>query len=260
MALQSSDKAVHDHLSFSQVSQFLSCPLQHWLRRRFKPDFNAASLQFGKGFHAMQATFNQAVIEGRKTSKEALLECFKAAWKCDLEIKFSKKESQEGIKTNADAMAGFILKQAPGRIIAVEEPFRCIIAPGLIPIEGAFDIIEIKEQKLFLGDYKTCQKKPSPSSIDEDQLILYRLAAEREGIIKAFRLPVVLEYRYITKSEHPELFPVRVQYSQSKARRLIEKCRVVDNAIRHNVAFPVKSWKCRNCGYSRLCSQWPDVP
>ncbi len=260
MSCQTELKSIHDHLSFSQVSQYLSCPLQHWFRRRFKPDFIAASLQFGKGFHAMASERNQAALENRNVSECFLLKHFYSAWRCDNEIKFNKNESAESLRKIAEAMSKFILTLPVGRIIATEETFMCKIATGLLPVSGAFDVLEIVNQRLFLADYKTCQKKPSPSTVDEDQLVLYRLAADKMKILKAFGLPVVLEYRYITKSENPELFPVRVQYSQSKARRLIAKFRAVDNAIKNDVVFPVKSWKCRNCGYKRLCSKWPELP
>ena len=56
----------HDHLSYSQVNTYLSCPLQY----RFKyideipPAFTSVALAFGSAIHEAVAAFYQISLEG----------------------------------------------------------------------------------------------------------------------------------------------------------------------------------------------------
>ena len=73
----------HDHLSYSQVNTYLSCPLQY----RFKyvdeipPAFTSVALAFGSAIHEAVAAFYQTRLEGDNLKPDQMLDVYRDTWR-----------------------------------------------------------------------------------------------------------------------------------------------------------------------------------
>lgn len=251
------------HISASQLRGYSDCSLRWFLSRRYKSTFTPAALVFGSGVHAGLQHYYQQQLQGEKATLKEMLVEFDRVWGEEkLPIRHSKKgETRDSIRLITTAMFEMFIQQAqPSQVIAIEERFEINLADGLPPLVGYIDLVEVHEGHVYLIDFKTAARKPSANDVNAEQLVLYGLSAQRDGLIKSIGLPLKLEYRYITKTKSPELITVPVTPDRRDAIRVIEKAKVIVKGMRQNICFPTKGWMCGGCGYGKLCRQWPNLP
>ena len=259
------------HLSASQLKTFTMCSLQWLLSRHHKPELVGSGLRFGGAFHKALQAFYQGRLEGREVTQEHMLDAYSAAWVDeakrfpDVPVKFAEDETQEGLHELASRMLGaFLSGVQPSQVIAVEEPFEVPLAPGLPPLIGFIDLVEVREDEsskkvLWLCDHKTAAKRPTEDSLESDQVILYGLGLARTGVLKEFQMPLALRYDVITKTKKPELVSVQVKPSRHDAERLIEKAGRIWKAMSAEAVWPSAGWWCQGCGHQTLCAKWPKI-
>jgi putative RecB family exonuclease len=95
----------HDHISYSQINTYTTCPLKY----RFnyidclEPEFTSSALIFGSAMHAGIQAYLQSTLEGDPLRPDHLLDVFREEWR-DSEgqkIKYSARESQDSLLNKA---------------------------------------------------------------------------------------------------------------------------------------------------------------
>src|SRR5881628_391672 len=73
------------HVSFTQLDQYLRCPLRYRFLYidRLEPDFVPAARAFGSGIHAAAAIFFRGVGQGEGPTVEDVQGYFETFWKLD---------------------------------------------------------------------------------------------------------------------------------------------------------------------------------
>ncbi len=256
------------HISASQLRTFAACPLQWRYSRIYTPEFVGSTLVFGRAFHAALETYYQAQLEGRIVGRPELLETFERSWSEEgLPIRYGKRDDEQSLKQTAARMIdAFLADVEDSRVVAIEERFECPMGPDMPPLVGYIDLAEIGKdedgrERLHLVDFKTAARKPSaPDDMDPDQLTLYGIAAHRVGLLRGVDLPLVLEYRVVTKAKTPQVVDLPVEPTRRDARRLLNKARVICRAMESGLCYPAPGWQCANCGFQSTCRNWPAEP
>ena len=176
----STPRFVNEHLSFSRLSRFESCPLSYRLHYIDKQTAEpGAPLRFGKVIHAvLEDLVREHVREERAAplSESRALELFRAAWAADGLTGLAL--FQEGI----DILKDFVHEQGEldhRDVLAVEKKFRLPI--GRFTVLGYIDRIDcIDDETIEVIDYKTNRLLFTRDEVDHSlQLSLYHLAVQQ---------------------------------------------------------------------------------
>jgi putative RecB family exonuclease len=255
-----SNPQLPDHLSYSQINTYLSCPLKYQLHYvdRIKPEFLAASLAFGSGIHEAVAALYQERLIGDCLRIDQLVDIYRQAWinRENENIRFFNGDNFESLLEKAQQLLEvFFFRLDPGMtVIGVEEFFQIEIE-DCPPLQGYIDLIEQDQDgTTTIADLKTAARKPPASQADQSlQLICYSLGAQYFGFDPE-RLNLRLDV--LTKTKNPELVRLETTRTDEDRRRFIRLVRHVWNAIEREAFFPKKDWHCSQCCYQTACQKW----
>jgi putative RecB family exonuclease len=248
----------HDHLSYSQISTYLTCPLRYKLQYvdRIPPAFTAASLAFGSAIHEAVAAFYQTRLEGDELRPDQMLDVYRAVWLREENVKYFNGDSERSLVEKAKSMLAVFHESCDPSItvLGVEEYFQLPLG-GLPPFEGYIDLIEQSpDTKITLVDLKTAAKKPSNSNVHSNlQLTAYAIGAESLGFdpdTQTMRLDV------LTKTKNPEMVKYETSRTEEDRHRFIRLVYSVWRGIEREVFFPREDWHCAQCAWADHCREW----
>jgi putative RecB family exonuclease len=248
----------HDHLSYSQVNTYLSCPLQY----RFKyideipPAFTSVALVFGSAIHEAVAAFHQSRLEGEQLRADQMLDVYRDQWRQAEQVKYFNGDNENSLTEKAKNMLTVFHASADmsTQVIGVEEFFEIPLG-GLPLFQGYIDLIEESpDESVTLVDLKTASKKLSQSNVDTNlQLTAYALATESMGFNPdelTFRLDVLL------KTKEAGMVRYETTRTADDRYRFIKLLYSVWNEIQQDVFFPRKDWQCVQCAWAKNCEEW----
>ncbi len=248
----------HDHLSYSQVNRYLSCPLQY----RFKyideipPAFTSVALAFGSAIHEAVAAFHQTRLEGDNLKPDQMLDVYRDAWRQAEHVKYFNGDNENSLMEKAKNMLAVFHESSDpsAEVIGVEEFFEIPLG-GLPMFQGYIDLIEESpDGEVTLVDLKTASKKLSQSNVDTNlQLSAYALATESMGFNPdemKFRLDVLL------KTKEAGLVKYETTRTPDDRYRFIKLLYSVWNGIQQDVFFPRQDWQCAQCAWAKNCEEW----
>ncbi len=177
----------HDHLSYSQVNTYLSCPLQY----RFKyiddipPAFTSVALAFGSAIHEAVAAFYQTRLEGDELTPHQMVDVYRDTWRRAKQVKYFNGDNDNALMDKAKNMLTVFHESADpsAQVIGVEEFFEIPLG-GLPMFQGYIDLIEESHDgSVTLVDLKTASKKLSQSNVDSNlQLTAYAFGYGIHGL------------------------------------------------------------------------------
>ena len=118
---------VRPHWSYSQVSQFLRCPLQYWFERvaKLPKPHISGGLALGAAVHRTLAAYHWAVQEGHVLETDRIHAAFLDAWEeteARETIQFRDGEDRTKLVDQGIALLELYAKEpVTGEIVAVEE-------------------------------------------------------------------------------------------------------------------------------------------
>ncbi len=249
------------HLSHSQISTYLTCPLRYKFHYvdQIPPEFTAAALVFGQAIHEAAAAFYQAHLEGDALRKDQLQDVYQDTWRGrESEVKFFNGDNPESLDDKAKQLLTVFHDSFDPtvKILGVEEFFEAPLGNnGTPPLHGYIDLIEEdKEGRVAVVDLKTASRKPSAFEVhNHPQLTAYSLGAAALGFDPSsieFRLDVLL------KTKNPELVRCTTLRTERNRQRFISTAKAVWNAIIREAWFPRQDWHCAQCAYAQPCKDW----
>ncbi len=249
------------HLSYSQVSTYLMCPLKYNLHyiEQIEPQFTPAPLAFGSAIHEAVAAFYQSVLEGDPISVSQMHDVYREIWAAQSKervIKFFNGDSEASLFNKAQAMLeAFINSFDPSvQIVGIEEPFEVCLDDTIPPLIGWIDAVELSPNgTVTVVDLKTASKRYSDQHVQSNlQLTCYSLGAQSLGFNgeTKFRLDVLL------KTQKPELVRYETTRTDADRNRFIRLVKSVWQGIEKGVFYPKEDWQCGQCAYSDQCKLW----
>jgi len=248
----------HDHLSYSQINCYLTCPLRYRFQYvdKIPPAFTAASLAFGSAIHEAAAAFYQTRLEGDELRPDQMLDVYLDSWRRAEKVKFFNGDNEESLVEKATQLINVFHDAVdPGaQVVGVEEFFELPLA-GLPPFQGYIDLIEQStDGTATIVDLKTASKKPSSASVQTNlQLTAYSLGGEALGFDPdqlTLRLDVLL------KTKTPEMIRLEIRRTEEERHRFIRLVYGVWNGIERGVWFPRQDWHCSQCAWAIQCKEW----
>jgi putative RecB family exonuclease len=254
----------HDHLSYSQINCYTSCPLKyrfHYIDG-LEEEITSSALLFGSGIHSGLQAYLQSILEADHLRPDQLLDIFIDEWRTSQrgKIRYSARESEESLTNKAhELFTLFVDAYDPqGEVIAVEEAFRIDLNENvddspvaLPPLVGSIDAI-IKNGSTALIDFKTASRKPN-GDVNAMQLVAYSLGATTLGYEPN---ELAYRYEYLVKTVKPGLVNHPVRIDDDDRRRFVKIVTRVWKAIQSSIFYPNPSYLCSSCGYQTYCNEW----
>lgn len=170
----------NQHLSYSRLSRFETCPLSYRLhyieKKQAEPGL---PLRFGKTIHAVLERLIKEVVDDERTgplSEERAIELYREAWGA---------EQLTGMEVFAEGLAilrRFIAEQGVvdhRDVLAIEKEFRLPVGP--FEVLGFIDRVDwIDDETVEVIDYKTNHQLFTRDEVDTSlQMSLYEVAVRR---------------------------------------------------------------------------------
>jgi len=201
-----------DHLSWSQVTLFRSCP-RKWVFEyveQVEPSCVSASLVFGSAMHsALEHYFEQWMV-GEVIGIDALTEVFLASWQQELKdrtVIYPAKQDEQALHEQGDLMLGALIEsevaKPQGEVIAIEEKLVGQLSESLPTFVARVDLILQTEEGYRLIDFKTARSKWSEEQLKQsrDQLALYDNLARQRFAEQHFEQQFIV----LTKQKKPQV-------------------------------------------------------
>ncbi len=244
------------HISHSQINEFLRCPRKYHLHRRLRiqPAFTPSALVFGGAIHEALSMYHQARLEGRELGLEEMMQAYDERWaEVDETVKYKKEADQDSLRKKAERMLEVYLKEPSlaGTPVAVEEKVNTCLRDDLPPLWGRLDLLEETEDgKLVLTDFKTASSRRSK---DPSQLVLYREALRILGYPGAEEAR--LRYVVLLKTKEADIDVQEPDLDGDELQKLIGLYRAAWHSIQNGTSHPVTGWWCSGCQWRHKCDQ-----
>lgn len=125
------------HWSYSQVSQFLRCPLSYYFERvaKLPKPFISGALALGATVHQTLAEYHSALQQRRELGPEHIHAVLTQTWeKMEQREPIQYRDGEDRTKLIDQAVALvelYVQGPAPGQIVAIEEPCWCLCSTAV---------------------------------------------------------------------------------------------------------------------------------
>ncbi len=235
-------------LSFTQIDDYLSCPLKYRLRHQVRvPTAPHHALVLGNALHQAVAVANKARLQGRAIDRELVNETLEAHWQSEGFL--SQEHEAARFTAGQAALQRFVAlsDQATDSIVAVEDSFSVRI--GQDRVRGRYDAVRQTSDGIVITDYKSGDmrdparaRQRARSSL---QLKLYSLAWEADHGSR----PKAVELHFLEGDVVGQVTPTDKQLD--KAREKVGKVAAGIRARKFDPSpgYPTCDW----CPYRRIC-------
>lgn len=234
-----------DHISYSAISTFQTCPLRFYFRYVLGLPVTtvSSSLVFGSAMHrAVQFHFEQLMMGQPAPDIDALLNVYREYWEsCSQEtMLFGADESLDNLGRMADRMLRAFLTsdfaKPTGTLLGIEEEPREAIIPGCPDLLARVDLIVDGGDELQVIDFKTARCSWNEHKVDDiaPQLVLY------SELVKpiADGRPVKLKFVVLTKTKLPTLTMHDVPLDRKRVERTKKTVEHIWTAIQSGHFYP----------------------
>lgn len=255
-------------ISFSQLDQYIRCPLKYRFLYvdRVDPEWIPAALIFGRGIDNAASHYFRGAAEGTPPSLAEVQGVFASYW--DLEtslrtVKIWKSSKAELLDLGTRMLAVFHAGQDPAtEIVGVQQRFTVplvdqqtgeVLERELVVV---MDLLERdREGHLVVVDLKTAARKYTELQVETSlQLTVYSYAAEMAGL--ADREDVRLRFDVLTKTKQPELHRYPTSRDRQANVRLFRLASEVLRGVDAGVFHPIVGWQCKECQFRDRCWAW----
>ncbi|MFN0019493.1 MAG: RecB family exonuclease [Pirellulaceae bacterium] len=260
------------HWSYSQISQFLRCPLQYYFERILKLPRPAVpgGMALGSAIHSGLADFHRHLQRGEEFSKEQFQKSFLDAFSADdtrpLELK--ENETRQSLTDQGIALLEAYWKEPrPEKIIAVEEPLLVplVTSSGEVlekPLVTVVDLLSRSDEELLIDEFKTSSRKYSEAEAESALQASCYVHAVRER----YDEPATVRYTVLVKTKTPAIQRLTTVRTQDDFHRIGDVVQTIQKAIDAQAFYPVESpMNCSGCSFRSQCREWhgsvaPPVP
>ena len=257
------------HISFSQLSTYLICPMRfsHQYVWGTQPESKPSALVFGKAIHrAVEAYYGNLKETGEIIPAERMEAVFKETIRdeistAEVELTFKDGEDIDTLREQGvELIRLFHTEIQPQKIMAVEFPFSSSIpdldGENMLPVKlvGVWDLIEADEDGTYvIGELKTAAQRFSSIRLEHDlQATCYSYAAAKMGLSKT-QDGCLIRYDVLVKTKKPAFERYFVVRTEADHERLIHTINHVHRAIEERIFFRQTGWQCGDCQFKKTC-------
>ncbi len=239
-------------LSFTQVDDYLSCPLKYRLRHVLHvPTPPHHALVFGNAIHQAVAVANKARQRGEIVRLEVLEETLGLHWRGEGFL--SAEHEAARLEAGQAALARFRerLAGAVDEVVAVEQPFSVRI--GRDRVRGRYDLVRRTDSGIVVTDYKSGDirdpDRARQRARNSLQLRIYALAWEAEH----GELPDAVELHFLEGGVVGRVSPTARQLEAARQKVETAATGIRAAGFEASPGYPACDW----CPYRRICPAAP---
>lgn len=252
------------HWSYSQLFQFLRCPLNYYFERVLKLErpFVPSGMAVGSAVHVALAEYHKALQHNRPVSPAQIQATFQSAWE-DSEnrqpIQFRNGETREAsIDQGVALLEVYMQEPPPENILAVEQP---MIVPlhtsgGEFlekPLVAVVDLLCRDEDGLRVTEFKTSGRRYSESEADTS----LQPSCYAHAVGERYDEPVTVKFVVLVKTKKPAVQRVDTVRTDADLARLGDVIQGVERAIEAGAFYPIESpMNCTTCSFREPCREW----
>lgn len=239
-------------LSFTQIDDYLSCPLKYRLRHQVRvPTPPHHALVFGNALHQSVAVANDKRRRGEAVDPALLEETLEAHWRSEGFL--SQEHEAARLEAGKVALTRFVERAGAGSdvIVAVEQSFTVRIGDDCV--RGRYDAVRRTAEGLVITDYKsgdmrdpTRARQRARSSL---QLQLYALAWEAEH----GEQPSAVELHFLEGDVIGRVTPTARQLDGARQKVGKAASGIRNGDLEATPGYPSCDW----CPYRRICPAAP---
>lgn len=239
-------------LSFTQIDDYLSCPLRYRLRHQVRvPTSPHHALVLGNALHQAVAVANGARLRGRPIDLEIVNETLEAHWRSEGFL--SQEHEAARFAAGRSALEGFVARSthASDTLVAVEQRFSVRI--GTDRVRGRYDAVRRTDDGVVITDYKSGDvRDPERARLrarDSLQLQLYALAWEAEHGSQ----PEAVELHFLEGDVIGQVKPTERQLEKARDKVAKVAAGIRAGDFEASPGYPACDW----CPYRRICPAAP---
>ena len=252
------------HWSFSQLSQFLSCPLQYYFERVLKLErpYAPSALVLGSSVHEGLAEYHRLLQAEQAIPAGRVQETFLNAWQANEDrqpVQFKDKESKDELLAQGIGLLELYLQEPPPQqIVAVEQPMMVPLFTSSgecleKPLVAVLDLLNRDDHGLVVSEYKTAARRYGESETETK----LQATAYSHAIQQHFDEKPGIRYVILVKTKKPAIQYVETVRNDEDAARLGDLIQAVERAIDAQAFYPIESpMNCSGCQYYRQCKTW----
>jgi len=252
------------HWSYSQLTQYLRCPLQYYFQRILKlPEpWISSNLVLGSAVHAALAEYHNRLRFCRDFSREEIQGTFLEAWRRQEEqqpVDFKQGLDRTKAIDQGVALVELYLNEPPPRnVVGVEQRFTVPLhnSRGEIlekPLVAILDLVCDDGEELEVVEFKTSGRKYSEAETATSLQVTCYLNAIREKYDRS----ASLYYKILVKTKNPQVQEIKTERTPADISRLGDLVGVVERAIEAGVFYPIENvMNCSGCPFRQPCREW----
>ena len=252
------------HWSFSQVNQFLRCPLQYYFERILKLErpFTSSALVLGSSVHEALAEYHRHLQANQPVPEGHIQQIFLATWQANEDrqpIQFKEKETRDELLAQGVALLELYEQEPPPQnIIAVEE---AMLVPLFTssgeclekPLMAVLDLLNRDDHGLVVNEFKTAARRFGESETETK----LQATAYSHAIQQRYDEKPGIRYVILVKTKKPQIQYIETVRDDADAARLGDLIQAVERAISAEAYYPIESpMNCSGCQFYRQCRSW----
>ena len=252
------------HWSYSQLSQFLRCPLQYYFERIIKlpRPFTPSGMALGSAVHHSLAVYHRSLQRNEQLSIDKVQTAFIDAWDADENyrpVQFRDGETRQGVLQQGRTLLETYLKELPPtNIVAVEEPLIVPLSTSNgefleKPLVAIVDLLCRSGDELEVVEFKTSGRKMSLNETETST----QASCYVKAVQDRYSLPASVRYTVLVKTKTPQVQHIETVRTDADIRRVGDIIQMVERAIDAEAFYPVESaLNCSGCPFFRPCKEW----
>ncbi len=252
------------HWSFSQLSQFLRCPLQYYFERVLKLErlYAPSVLVLGSSVHEALAEYHRHLKYNQPVPENHVQQVFLGTWQANEDrqpIQYKDKETKDELLAQGIGLLELYMQEPPPQnIVAVEQAMMVPLFTSSgecleKPLMAVLDLLNRDAHGLVVSEYKTSARRFGESET-ETRL---QATAYSHAIQQYFGEKPGIRYVILVKTKKPAIQIVETVRDDADAARLGDLIQTVERAIDAEAFYPNESpMNCSGCQFYRQCRSW----
>jgi putative RecB family exonuclease len=256
--------ATRPHWSYSQVSQFLRCPLQYYFERILKLErpFIPSAMALGSAVHEGLAEYHRHLQLNEPVPTGNVQETFLNAWQVSENrqfIQFKDKETKDELLAQGVALLDLYMQEPPPQnIVAIEE---AMLVPLFTssgeclekPLMAVLDLLSRDTYGLVVSEFKTSGRRYSELETE----MMLQATTYAHAVQQRYDERPGVRYVVLVKTKKPQVQYLETVRTDVDMNRLGDVVQAVEKAIQAEVFYPVEStMNCSGCPFYRQCREW----
>lgn len=252
------------HWSYSQLSQYMRCPLQYYFERILKlpRPFISSGLALGSAVHEGLAAYHRGLQAGQETDVVKIQTVVLATWanrEAEAVIQYRDGEGrQEMVDQGIALLEAYMAASPPQNIVAVEHemvvPLHTSRGDFLDkPLVAVVDLLNREPTGLAVTEFKTSGRRYHEFEADTTlQATCYAHAVQQR-----YGETASVKYTVLVKTKKPSIQHLETARTDSDMGRLGDTVAAIERALEAEVFFPVESpLNCSTCPFRIPCRDW----